>query len=36
MDTEVLEHVAEQLLTFLIDCHDGVDFGLLAGLPQLP
>ena len=35
VDTEVLEHVAEQLLTFLVDRHDGVDFGLLAGFPQL-
>ena len=35
IDSEILEHVAEQLLTFLIDRHDGVDFGLLAGFPQL-
>ena len=35
VDAEVLEHVSEQLLTFLINCNDGVDFGLLAGFPQL-
>ena len=35
MNSEILEHVAEQLLTLLIDRHDGVDFGLLAGFPQL-
>ena len=35
VDTEVLKNVAEPLLMFLINCHDGVDFGLLAGFPQL-